>query len=140
MKYKLIIERSAQKALAKIAQPYQDRIIKAIESLASEPRPPGVRKLTVRKGWRICIGAYRGLYRGEGDQGQGPRDKPGALRCRRGEGGAQPVARARISRNNGGNNEVTMALDRISANWYDLDRAGSAGFQPAHMAGDRLRP
>ncbi len=41
---------------------------------------------------------------------------------------AQPVARARISRNNGGNNEVTMALGPISANWNDLDRAGSAGF------------
>ncbi len=53
---------------------------------------------------------------------------------------AQPVARARISRNNGGNNEVPMALGHISANWNDLDRAGSAGFQPARGTKSPLLP
>ena len=43
----------------------------------------------------------------------------------------QPVARAWIRRNHGGNHEVTIALGPISANENDLDRAGSAGFQPA---------
>ncbi len=53
---------------------------------------------------------------------------------------AQPVARARISRNNGGNNEVTMALVPISANGNDLDRAGSAGFQRFPRRGRPVAP
>lgn len=59
MGYAISIERNAQKALAKIAQPDQDRIIQAIRSLAENPRPSGVKKLSGRDAWRIRIGNYR---------------------------------------------------------------------------------
>lgn len=40
----------------------QDRIIAAIRSLAEEPRPSGVKKLTGREAWRIRVGNYRIIY------------------------------------------------------------------------------
>lgn len=62
MKYELRIERRAQKQLAKIAQPDRDRIISAVRSLAEQPRPVEVKKLTGREAWRIRVGHYRILY------------------------------------------------------------------------------
>jgi mRNA interferase RelE/StbE len=62
MKYAILIEKSAQKALAKLPQPIQDRIIQAIWSLAEIPRPSDVKKLTGRDAWRIRIGDYRVIY------------------------------------------------------------------------------
>ena len=49
MSYALVIERAAQKSLAKIYPPHRDRIIRAIEGLATDPRPPGVKKLRQRE-------------------------------------------------------------------------------------------
>jgi mRNA interferase RelE/StbE len=60
--YAVLIERRAQRALAKIAQPRRDRIIAAIQRLGDEPRPAGVKKLSGREAWRIRVGAYRVLY------------------------------------------------------------------------------
>lgn len=62
MTYAVLIERRAQRALAKIAQPQRDRIIAAIQRLGDEPRPAGVKKLSGREAWRIRVGAYRVLY------------------------------------------------------------------------------
>ena len=62
MKYELFIEKRAQRQLAKIARPFQDRIIAAMRDLAENPRPPGVRKLTDREGWRIRVGDFRVIY------------------------------------------------------------------------------
>lgn len=62
MTYRLRIERRAQKALAKISQPHQDRIVEAIRALANDPRPPGTKKLSGRNGWRLRVGAYRVIY------------------------------------------------------------------------------
>jgi mRNA interferase RelE/StbE len=60
--YQLRIERRAQKALAKISQPHQDRIVEAIRALADDPRPPGAKKLSGRNGWRLRVGVYRVIY------------------------------------------------------------------------------
>ena len=68
MNYTIRIERSAQKSLARIPQPYQDRIIDAIRNLATIPRPHGTRKLGGKDAWRIRVGDYRILY--EIDDGQ----------------------------------------------------------------------
>lgn len=68
MTYQVQIERPAQKALARIAQADQDRIIARIESLADDPRPSGVRKLTGREAWRIRIGNYRVIYEIDDDR------------------------------------------------------------------------
>jgi mRNA interferase RelE/StbE len=60
--YKLVIDRYAQKQLGKISPPYFNRIIKAINKLSDNPRPPGYIKLTGRPGYRIRIGDYRVIY------------------------------------------------------------------------------
>ena len=60
--YEVLIERSAQKQLKKIAAPNFNRIIKAIHALGNNPRPSGYKKLTGRDGYRIRIGDYRVIY------------------------------------------------------------------------------
>ena len=62
MTYTVFIRKSAQKALAKIAPLFQDRMIDAIRRLANIPRPVGVKKLAGREAWRIRIGDYRAIY------------------------------------------------------------------------------
>ena len=62
MTYTVSILRSAQKSLAAISGDTQDRIITAIHRLASDPRPPGAKKLIGRDGWRIRVGDYRIIY------------------------------------------------------------------------------
>lgn len=62
MKYTLQIEKAAQKLLARIPQPYQDRIINMIFALAMDPRPVNVCKLSGRDAWRIRVGDYRVIY------------------------------------------------------------------------------
>jgi len=46
--YQLIIDRYAQKQLSKISPPHFNRIVKAINELATDPRPPGCKKFTGR--------------------------------------------------------------------------------------------
>jgi mRNA interferase RelE/StbE len=60
--YQVVIEKNAEKQLAKIPAPYFNRIVKAIEDLANNPRPHGYKKLTGRTGYRIRIGDYRVIY------------------------------------------------------------------------------
>ena len=62
MNHSILIEKAAQKALARIPHQYQDRIIQAIMGLGTSPRPSGVRKLSGRNAWRIRIGDYRVIY------------------------------------------------------------------------------
>ena len=62
MKYKLFIEKVAQKELSKVPHKEQLRIIAAVKNLTENPRPPGVKKLTGRDAWRIRIGNYRIIY------------------------------------------------------------------------------
>ena len=62
MTYSIEILRSAQKQLSKIDRQDQPRIIKAIKSLADNPRPCGCKKLSGRPAWRMRIGKYRVIY------------------------------------------------------------------------------
>lgn len=62
MSYALEILRAAQKQLAKIDRPCQQRIIEAIRKLADDPRPFGCKKLSGRPAWRIRIGPHRVIY------------------------------------------------------------------------------
>ncbi len=62
MTYSLFIERRAQRALARIARPEQERIITAIRRLMDDPRPSEAKKLTGRDAWRIRVGDYRVIY------------------------------------------------------------------------------
>ena len=68
MKYTINILRKAQKQLAKIDRKNQQRIIEAIQTLSSSPRPTGCKKLSGRPAWRIRIGSYRVIYEIHDDQ------------------------------------------------------------------------
>jgi hypothetical protein len=54
LKYEVFIEKAAQRSLAKVPQPYQDRLIAAVAGLSDDPRPAGAKKLAGREAWRIA--------------------------------------------------------------------------------------
>jgi mRNA interferase RelE/StbE len=61
--YRLLLERAAEKDLARLSSEIHDRVIGAIQALATNPRPPGCRKLAGSKhDWRIRMGDYRVVY------------------------------------------------------------------------------
>jgi mRNA interferase RelE/StbE len=60
--YTVTITRVAQKELGNLAEPNFTRICEALEGLAEDPRPLGIKKLKGREGWRLRIGDYRVIY------------------------------------------------------------------------------
>jgi mRNA interferase RelE/StbE len=61
--YEIVIVRSAQKEIRSLDATVRVRILKAIRSLGSDPRPPGNRKLQASSNsWRIRVGDYRVVY------------------------------------------------------------------------------
>ena len=61
--YSVLLERAAEKDLSRLPAETHDRVIEAIQALASNPRPVGCRKLTGSKhDWRIRVGDYRVVY------------------------------------------------------------------------------
>lgn len=60
---RVLPERAAGKDLARLSPGIRDRVIVAIQALATNPRPPGCRKLAGSKhDWRIRVGDYRVGY------------------------------------------------------------------------------
>ncbi|WP_018952846.1 type II toxin-antitoxin system RelE family toxin [Thioalkalivibrio sulfidiphilus] len=61
--YRIEWKQSARKELRKLDRPLVSRLLKAIESLAKEPRPPGSKKLLGSDHtYRVRIGEYRVVY------------------------------------------------------------------------------
>ena len=61
--YRVLLERAAEKDLARLSSQVHERVIVAIRNLGNEPRPPGCRKLAGSKNdWRIRVGDYRVVY------------------------------------------------------------------------------
>ena len=61
--YQVLLERSAERDLGRLSSEVHDRIIKAIQGLANNPRPSACRKLVGSKNdWRIRVGDYRVIY------------------------------------------------------------------------------
>lgn len=61
--YRVLLERAAEKVLGRLPLQMHERVITAIQALASDPRPPGCRKLAGSKNdWRIRVGDYRVIY------------------------------------------------------------------------------
>jgi len=61
--YRVFLERAAEKDLARLSSEIHDRVVEAIQSLATNPRPPGCRKLRGSEhDWRIRVGDYRVIY------------------------------------------------------------------------------
>ena len=63
MAYRVEIKASAVKEIASLSRRDQRRVVRAIESLADDPRPPGARKLVGSEdAYRIRVGDYRITY------------------------------------------------------------------------------
>lgn len=63
MDYKVELTRTAEKQLKKIHKLAKDRLIKKIRTLAIEPYPDGVRKLSGYEDvFRVRVGDYRVIY------------------------------------------------------------------------------
>ena len=60
--YSVRIKRSAAKELESIALKDRRRIVHRIESLGTDPRPPGCEKLSGEEKYRLRQGDYRILY------------------------------------------------------------------------------
>lgn len=61
--YRALLERSAEKDLGRLSSEIHDRVIVSIQSLATNPRPSGCRKLAGGKNdWRIRVRDYRVVY------------------------------------------------------------------------------
>ena len=61
--YRVQLERTAEKDLSRLSSEIHDRVIAAIQALATNPRAPGCRKLAGSKyDWRIRVGDYRVVY------------------------------------------------------------------------------
>ena len=62
-RYALRIQSAALKQLSKLPRDIRTRVQSAIDTLADDPRPPGVKKLKGEEnGYRIRVGDYRVLY------------------------------------------------------------------------------
>ena len=61
--FEILLERRAEKDLRRLPVPVHDRIVRALNGLSRNPRPPGCRKLGgLRNDWRIRVGDYRVIY------------------------------------------------------------------------------
>ena len=60
--YKLVFKRSVTRDLRAIPKRDLKRILKKIESLAENPRPPGSEKLSSQERYRVRQGKYRIIY------------------------------------------------------------------------------
>ncbi len=61
--YRVLLERAAEKDLARLKSEIHDRLIGAIQALSTNPRPTGCRRLAGSKhDWRIRVGDYRVVY------------------------------------------------------------------------------
>lgn len=68
-KYKALIKPSAVKEIEAIPQKkIRQQIVRRIQQLAENPRPPGSRKLSGRDRYRIRQGVYRIVYAIEDDK------------------------------------------------------------------------
>ncbi|MBZ5546291.1 MAG: type II toxin-antitoxin system RelE/ParE family toxin [Acidobacteriia bacterium] len=65
MTYRVLIDPRAARELEALPKPVVTRIDAFILSLATNPRPPGTKRLKgkLKEGWRVRVGEYRILYR-----------------------------------------------------------------------------
>ncbi|MBM3333149.1 type II toxin-antitoxin system RelE/ParE family toxin [Candidatus Sumerlaeota bacterium] len=62
MKYSVFLSAHAARDLSRFHGPIHLRLKSAIEALANDPRPRGLRKMTTSGEWRLRVGAYRIRY------------------------------------------------------------------------------
>lgn len=63
MKYTVRIDRDAERPVRNLPRSEQERLLRAADALAGNPRPPGVRKMRgFEDQYRIRVGDYRVIY------------------------------------------------------------------------------
>jgi mRNA interferase RelE/StbE len=61
--YRLTVKSSAAKDLDRLDERVASRVIPKLKALASNPRPPGVKKIKGQQDlWRIRVGDWRVIY------------------------------------------------------------------------------
>ncbi|CAG0987973.1 Toxin RelG [Anaerolineae bacterium] len=65
--YRIVLKKSAAKELEAIPKRDLAKVVERIQSLAVEPRPPGVEKLSAQERYRVRQGDYRIVYSIEDD-------------------------------------------------------------------------
>jgi mRNA interferase RelE/StbE len=65
--YRIELRPAAVTALRSIPKPHTNRLRGAIALLATNPRPPGAKKLRSRDAYRVRVGDYRIIYTIEDD-------------------------------------------------------------------------
>ncbi len=67
--HKVLFKASADKALRKLPESIQKRIVAAVDVLRDNPRPPSCQKLEGEEDlWRIRVGDYRVVYTIQGEE------------------------------------------------------------------------
>ncbi|MBI4081746.1 MAG: type II toxin-antitoxin system RelE/ParE family toxin [Candidatus Lambdaproteobacteria bacterium] len=67
--YEVVYVRTAERDLRKLTRTNQQRVARAVKALATEPRPPGCRRLqTADVRYRIRVGDLRIVYRVEDER------------------------------------------------------------------------
>jgi mRNA interferase RelE/StbE len=62
-KYQVAFASSAEKELKELPRQLIARLVRRLENLSSDPRPPGCKKLSGGEAeWRIRVGDYRVVY------------------------------------------------------------------------------
>jgi mRNA interferase RelE/StbE len=68
-RYRVELAPTADRQRRKLPVDVQKRIVRALEQLETDPRPPGVRKLQGEDNlWRLRVGDYRVIYTIEDDR------------------------------------------------------------------------
>lgn len=60
--YRLLIKTSAVREIEGLPKTDRQRVVKRIQALGSDPRPPGCEKLSGRELYRVRQGSYRIVY------------------------------------------------------------------------------
>ena len=65
--YRIEVSATAERQIRKLPRADQLRVVRAVQALSTDPRPPGCRKLSGYEDvFRVRIGRYRVLYSIEG--------------------------------------------------------------------------
>ena len=62
MSYQVLLRRTVQRQLDRLAKYEYETVVKVISALEEEPRPRGVKKLSESGLWRVRAGSYRIVY------------------------------------------------------------------------------
>lgn len=66
MSYEIVFKRKARKGIVRLPENLYERVTRAIDVLATDPRPRGAVKMRgtgEREEWRVRVGDYRIVYR-----------------------------------------------------------------------------